>query len=120
MRRLPLFIFALAVLAMAASGCSLAFSSFEGTVTGEAQPPVLLFHNDTNARIYYYIGETYDLAHTFLAPFDPADMPSVPAGATREIPYEEIAFYDEGDHRAWVAWMTRDEAVYETFTVDLP
>ena len=59
------------------------------------------------------------LVYVVAPTFDPADMPSIPAGATRAVPYEEISRYDEGTSRVEVVWMTRDEREGATFEVDL-
>lgn len=98
----------LAVLMIVAGACSLA--EFEGEVTAEADPPVLLIHNETNRTIHYFAGDEDDLALMDLDLSDYSDWPSISAGRTAEIPYHELAYYDEGDTRAWIYWKTGNKS----------
>ena len=98
------YVLALAAPLFLTSACSL--FGFEGVVTGETAPPVLLIHNETNRTVYYFAGDEADLALVDLDLSDYDDWPTVAAGQTARVPYEDLWFYDEGDTRAWVYWTT--------------
>lgn len=87
------------------SSCSL--SGLEGDVTAESHPPALHLHNQTSRTIYYFAGDESDLSLIDLNLSHYSDWPTVAPGRTAEIPYEDIAFYDEGDTRAWIYWTTK-------------
>jgi hypothetical protein len=40
---------------------------------------------------------------------DYRDWPKIGPGQTKEVTFDEIAFYDEGDHSVWVRWETGDQ-----------
>ena len=113
--RISTFI-AITIAALTFSGCL--FNKFEGKVTGEAFPPDLYLYNETNRTIYYIVIEQNELALIDLALGDHSDWPKIPAGKKAEIPFSEIAFYDEGDTNVWVYWTTDDDDT-GSFTVSL-
>lgn len=98
---------ATAVAAVLAS-CSVLGSSESGEVTGEAEPPVLILKNETSRTAHYFAIEEGTAARMELGNADYRDWPKIGPGQTKEVPFEEIAFYDEGDHSAWVRWETGD------------
>jgi hypothetical protein len=63
-------------------------------------------HNQTNRTIYYFAGDEHDLALIEVDLSDYSGWPTLAPGHTAEIPYADLAFYDEGDTRAWIYWTT--------------
>lgn len=124
MKNLPLkhALLSLALFSVFAAGCSLVGEGFHGEVTGRAEPaaepPALLLHNETNRTVHYFVAEKGDLALTYIKLSPCAERPSIAAGETARIPYEDIALYDQGDTTAWVEWCVVDETG-DTFTVSL-
>ena len=110
-RSAPLkFVVGIAVaVAILFTSCSTFSSSESGEVTGEAEPPVLVLKNETAQTAHYFAIEEGTAARMDLKLSDYRDWPKIGPGQTKEVPYEEIAFYDEGDPSAWVRWETGDQ-----------
>lgn len=94
------------VLALGIGGCS--SFGFEGDVTAEADPPELYLRNQTNRTIYYIAGDENDLARMDIDLSDYSDWPTAAPGRTAKTSYADLAFYDEGDTRAWIYWTTEN------------
>lgn len=99
---------ALAVVGVLAS-CSVLDSSESGEVIGESEPPVLILKNKTGQTAHYFAIEEGTAARMELKLDDYRDWPKIGPGQTKEVPFDEIAFYDEGDHSVWVRWETGDQ-----------
>lgn len=98
------------------SGCST--FEFEGDVTAEVIPPQIHLHNQTNRTIYFFAADQDDLAHTYVDLSNFSDWPKISPGEVSIIQYDELAFYDEGDTRAWIHWTTK-EGDYGSFGASL-
>lgn len=94
--------------AVVLTSCSAFSSSESGEVTGEAEPPVLILKNETGQAAHYFAIEEGTAARMELKLSDYRDWPTIGPGQTKEVPFDEIAFYDEGDHSVWVRWETGD------------
>ena len=95
--------------AVVIASCSVLGSSESGEVTGESEPPVLILRNNTGQTAHYYAIEEGTAARIEIQLDDYRDWPQIGPGQTKEIPFDEIAFYDEGDHSVWVRWKTGDQ-----------
>lgn len=99
---------AIAVAAVLAS-CSVLDSSESGEVIGESEPPVLILKNNTDQTAHYFAIEEGTAARMELKLDDYRDWPKIDPGQTKEVPFDEIAFYEEGDRSVWVRWKTDDQ-----------
>lgn len=99
---------AIGVAAVLAS-CSVLDSSESGKVTGEAEPPVLILENQTGHTAHYLAIEEGTAARMDLKLSDYRDWPTIGPGQTKEVPFDDIAFYEEGDPSVWVRWETGDQ-----------
>jgi len=69
---------------------------------------VLTLENKTGQTAHYFSIEEGTAARIELNLNDYRDWPKIGPGQTRKVPFDEIAFYDEGDHSVWVRWETGD------------
>lgn len=99
------------------SACSVFGSSPNGEVSGEANPPVLVLNNTMTQTAHYFVVEQTTAARMELQFGNYRDWPTIGAGQTVEIPYDQIALYQEGDPSAWVRWETGDRG--DSFSVSL-
>jgi hypothetical protein len=113
------FVSCLAALCVAVvlSACSVFGSSPTGDLSGEVDPPVLILKNTMTQPAHYFVVEETTAARLELQFGDYRDWPTIGAGQTVEIPYDQIALYQEGDPSAWVRWETGDRG--GSFSVSL-
>ena len=89
--------------ALAFSGCS-AFG-LGGGLGVTARPPALVLDNGAGRTVYYVAMEADFAAVVDLNP-NVEGWPSLAAGRTLSIPYEDLDGYEEGDTVAVVYWST--------------
>jgi len=106
---LRLVVVAAIAVAAVLTSCSVLGSSEGGEVIGEAEPAVLILKNETGQTAHYFAIEEGTAARIELKLSDYRDWPTIGPGQTKEVPFDEIAFYDEGDRSVWVRWETEDQ-----------
>ena len=92
--------------AVALASCSVLDSSDAGEVIGESEPPVLILKNKTGQTAHYFAIEEDTAAHITLILDDYREWPKIGPGESKEVPFDEIKFYDEGDRSVYVWWQT--------------
>lgn len=110
---------ALFVLFISLFSVNCTFFQFEGEVTAEAKEPLIYIHNDTNRTIFFFAGDEDDGSRISIDLSDHSNWPSVKPGYTYALKYCELAWYDEGDTRAWIYWKTAN-GKYGSLRVTLP
>lgn len=101
------------------AGCSLIGDDVRGEVTGEAEPPVLLLHNETNRTAHYFAFDKGGMALIYITEPTPCgELPTIAAGETARVPYEDIAYYG-GGVTASVKWCVPGTDAGGSFEVDL-
>ena len=92
---------------------------FDGEVTAEAIEPMIYLNNNTNRTVYFFAGDEDDGARISVNLKDHSNWPNIKPGKTKAISYEQLAWYDEGDTRAWIYWTT-EKGHHGTIKLALP
>ena len=92
---------ALCLSLLALAGCSALGPS--GGLDIEADPPTLVLDNEAGQTVYYVAIESEAATRADLKP-DVTAWPSIAAGRTLRIAYEDLDGYEEGDTEVVVFW----------------
>jgi predicted membrane protein len=81
------------------TGCSLFDASDTGELIAEIEAPsTLLLHNTTGRTVSYFVGDE-DVMALMDIKFDKSSWPTIGAGQTADVPFDEIPFYSEETQR---------------------
>ena len=71
----------------------------------ETRNSAVLFTNNSDERIHYVLVEAKTAARIYLSP-NYAEWPSIEAGSSTRISYEDIMGYEDSSTEAWITWRT--------------
>ena len=78
----------------------------------------LLFYNNTECTVRYYVGDSEVLARITPGPYQFYESwPTIPAGQVKEVPFEKINYYSTSTRNLWIGWNYLNKSAESTILI---